>query len=106
MYRGAFVSTKPELDFGDYILAFNRNIERRSGLIHGFLASADTYWAGFKENIPVNKKTVQAIWVNGPVTESVKALAAEHHLTVVPLPSQKKTEQVPKEWLEIRLKNS
>lgn len=60
LYRGAFVSTKPETDFGKYVLVFNRSIERLSHLTHGF-SVGDAYWAGFSRDIPVNQETLNCI---------------------------------------------
>lgn len=60
-YRGAFVSTRPELNFGPCVLAFKRNIERLSELHHGFKANENTYWAGFSQDIPVNDRTLAYI---------------------------------------------
>lgn len=62
VWRGAFVSTKPETEFGKYILVFNRNIERLSSLSRGFSAG-DRYWAGFSQDIPVNEMTLSSILV-------------------------------------------
>ena len=64
-YRGAFVSTRPELNFGPCVLAFKRNIERLSELHHGFnKANENTYWAGFSQDIPVNDRTLAYIILN------------------------------------------
>ena len=59
MYKGAFVSTKPE-KFGPYVFVFGRDIERRTGFAlnnanrkeNGF-AYDMAYWAGFADRLPV-----------------------------------------------------
>ena len=61
LFRGAFVSTRPELGFGNCVLAFKRNIERLSTLGHGFTMGQTTYWAGFSEGIPVDDTTLAYI---------------------------------------------
>lgn len=75
-YRGAFVSTTPEYEFGRYVLAFKRNIERLSPLEHGFTIGQNTYWAGFSQNIPVNDTTLAYIilqtWDDGETAELQK----------------------------------
>ncbi len=76
-YRGAFVSTLPELGFGNYILGFNRNIERLSALEHGFTIGQDTFWAGFSRNIPVSQKTLACVILNSESKEEREALEAE-----------------------------
>ncbi len=58
LFKGAFVSTKPETGFGRCILAFKSNIERLSKLEHGFQAGENTYWAGFSHEIPVTDSTL------------------------------------------------
>jgi hypothetical protein len=61
-FRGAFVSTRPEREFGRCILAFRRNIERLSSLSHGFLIQNNSaYWAGFSHDIPVTDTTLAYI---------------------------------------------
>ena len=57
LFRGAFVSTQPELGFGPCVLAFSRKIERLSALQHGFSIDG-AYWAGFSRAIPVDKNTL------------------------------------------------
>ena len=64
-FRGAFVSNRPELSFGQSILALNRRIERLSPLQHGFTIDRKTYWAGFSQSIPVTEKTLAYIIHNG-----------------------------------------
>jgi hypothetical protein len=63
-FRGAFVSTEPELAFGKCVLVFNRTIERLSRLEHGFTLNETTYWAGFSEDIPVSDTTISCIAIN------------------------------------------
>ena len=58
-YPGAFVSTgEPQINYGDFILCFRRNIERLSPLKTGFKADPSTYYAGFSKPIPVSTKTL------------------------------------------------
>ncbi len=61
MFKGAFVSTQPELSYGNYVLVFRRNIEHMSELQHKSFSWA--YWAGFKKDIPVNEYTLEKILV-------------------------------------------
>lgn len=61
-FKGAFVSTCPELMYGRYVLVFRRNIERLSHLHHR--SKAESVWAGFKGAIPVNKFTLAKVIVN------------------------------------------
>lgn len=64
MYRGAFVSTRPEMGFGPCVLVFRRNIERLSRLEHGFTIDQKTYWAGFSRDIPVTEDSLAYIILN------------------------------------------
>lgn len=64
LYRGAFVSTRPETGFGPCILVFKRNIERLSRLEHGFTMGNRTYWAGFSQDIPVTEESLAYIILN------------------------------------------
>ncbi len=69
IFKGAFVSTRPEFGFGKYILVFNRSIERLSFLENGFenqnRGGLDhPYWAGFSKNIPVTPKTLAFVIVS------------------------------------------
>lgn len=64
LYRGAFVSTRPETSFGPCILVFKRNIERLSRLEHGFTMGNRTYWAGFSQDIPVTEQSLAYIILN------------------------------------------
>lgn len=73
-FRGAFVSTKPEYSFGNYILIFKRSIERLSTLNHGFTLDQDTYWAGFSKGIPVNAYTLACVWLNAVEETSKETL--------------------------------
>lgn len=71
-FRGAFVSTQPE-EFGRYILAFRKNIERLSKLEHGFYIGSSAYWAGFSRDIPVTDTTLAyIILANGDANECEK----------------------------------
>lgn len=76
-YRGAFVSTRPELSFGPCVLAFKRNIERLSSLGHGFTLNQKTYWAGFSRDIPVSESTLAYIILNSQSV--VERQALEQH---------------------------
>lgn len=73
-FRGAFVSTQPEVGFGRCILAFKRNIERLSPLEHGFLAGQNTYWAGFSHDIPVTDTTLAYIILDGGTDRECREL--------------------------------
>lgn len=64
LFQGAFVSTKPERIYGDYVFVFNRSIEWSADLAgnelgqrNGFVLGND-YWAGFAKPIPVNNSTL------------------------------------------------
>lgn len=73
-FRGAFVSTKPELSFGKCVLVFRRNIERLSKLQHGFTINQDAYWAGFSQDIPVAESTLACILVNSHNYQEVESI--------------------------------
>lgn len=76
-YRGAFVSTQPELGFGRCVLAFKRNIERLSSLEHGFTINQNTYWAGFSRDIPVDGNTLAYIILNSRSEEERQTLETQ-----------------------------
>jgi hypothetical protein len=63
-FRGAFVSTLPDLYFGPCVLVFKRTIERLSQLEHGFVKGQEVYWAGFSKDIPVQEDTLAYILFN------------------------------------------
>lgn len=90
VFRGAFVSTMPERDFGNCILVFNRNIERLSPLEHGFQMNGG-YWAGFSHNIPVTASTLESILLDQGTKEQCNDLArrctqwAGREIRVIPL---------------------
>ena len=63
-FLGAFVSTQPEIMYGNCILAFKRNIERLSHLNRGFQVNEYSYWAGFSQDIPVTASTLAYIILN------------------------------------------
>ncbi len=105
-YSGAFVSTKPETGFGNYILVFNRNIERLSHLNHGFSVE-NAYWAGFSHDIPVNAMTLNGILIYnekyGEVFKLQKSYSdwAGQGIEVKPLSQQNSIsgdKEIPKEW--------
>lgn len=73
-YRGAFVSTQPELCFGKCVLVFNRSIERLSKLSIGFILDKKTYWAGFSSDIPVEDNTLAYIILDSKLEEERRAL--------------------------------
>ena len=75
-FKGAFVSTTPELHFGRCILAFKRTIERLSPLEHGFAISSKSYWAGFSRDIPVAESTLAYIILNSRSEEERVELEA------------------------------
>jgi hypothetical protein len=75
-FKGAFVSTKPEINFGRCVLAFRRNIERVSPLEHGFVIDKNTYWAGFSRDIPVEESTLAYIALVNPAEGECSKLEA------------------------------
>lgn len=109
-FCGAFVSTQPELGFGKYVLAFDKNIERLSRLEHGFQFSHE-YWAGFSHDIPVTDTTLACIIVNdteevcSSLREKVK-LWTGRKIDVVPFHDaqtnlrtiQNLNQGIPEEW--------
>lgn len=111
-FKGAFVSTKPEGDYGPCILAFRRNIERLSPLEHGFLANQSTYWAGFSRDIPVNDSTLAYIILSNDNYQKKNELEtsceqwAGRKISVISYDDVKKTLKnvadlnmgIPKEW--------
>lgn len=63
VYKGAFVSTQPEIGFGHCVLGFNRTIERKSSLLKSF-PWFNAHWAGFGKGIAVTKESLSClIWV-------------------------------------------
>jgi hypothetical protein len=80
VYEGAFVSTRPELTYGHYVLGFNRTIESTSDVVTG---EADNmfdfplHWAGFSKAIPVTSKTLEFVAVFDKSVSERNQLAAE-----------------------------
>ncbi|MBI5273734.1 MAG: hypothetical protein HY860_01620 [Chlamydiales bacterium] len=62
-YKGAFVSTVPEIGFGNYIFAFRENIAHNSSLNIGFSVGGFSYWIGFSQGIPIDPSTLAYIMV-------------------------------------------
>jgi hypothetical protein len=69
-YQGAFVSTRPEFNFGRFVLALNRNIEK-TGPVLNAEGNRLSCWAGFAKDIPVNANTLEFVAI------SVKKLSIE-----------------------------
>ena len=59
--RGAFFSSHPEADFGNYVIAMNRTIEKTHQTVVASGIYRGHYWAGFDKDIPITKDTVQFI---------------------------------------------
>lgn len=74
LFRGAFVSSKPETGFGRCILALKRTIERLSPLEHGFQVDQNTYWAGFSRDVPVAESTLAYIILDGGSYQDCQSL--------------------------------
>lgn len=62
LYRGVFVSSKPELHIGAVVFALNRSIE--SGLVLNAQYESDAHWVGFSNSIPVNLNSLEYIAVD------------------------------------------
>ena len=85
-YRGAFVSTLPETDFGTCILGFKKNIEQLSPITRHIPHTAhfrtfrpnntNGHWIGFSEAIPVTDQTLAYIMIDG-TEQQRQALAAQ-----------------------------
>ncbi len=76
-YRGAFVSTEPEITFGNCILAFNRTIERKSAPITSFHWFSNRQWAGFGEGIPVTQDSLSCVIWNPNYSYSQKQMTQD-----------------------------
>jgi len=64
-FKGAFVSTRPEPNYGPYYFAFKKSIEWSSELASGFNPSDfPAYWAGFSQDIPVTEETLAYVIVD------------------------------------------
>lgn len=61
-YKGAFVSSMPELNFGEIVFALNRNIE--TGQVLNARYWLDSHWVGFQKSIPVNWESLEYIAVD------------------------------------------
>ncbi len=73
-FRGAFVSTAPELYFGNYVLAFNRTIERKSSPLvsmGGWLTGK--HWLGFSQAVPVTRESLSGVILVAPNAYASKA---------------------------------
>lgn len=62
LYRGVFVSSKPELHIGAVVFALNRSIE--SGLVLNAQFDSGAHWVGFSNSIPVNVESLEYIAVD------------------------------------------
>ncbi|MCB1136583.1 MAG: hypothetical protein KDK78_09970 [Chlamydiia bacterium] len=110
VFRGAFVSTCPEIQYGRYILVFNRSIEHLSEL-ETSLSFSDFHWAGFSKDIPINSETLHGIYIsNGDERELNKVRKrcteiAKRNILVARLPyaltrpyPASRNLAIPREW--------
>lgn len=65
IYKGAFVSSKPELGYGAVVFALNRSIETGPVLNAKFERRA--HWVGFSSSIPVNLESLEYVAVDHKV---------------------------------------
>jgi hypothetical protein len=117
-YKGAFVSTRPETAFGDFVFVFNRKIESSSPVVFSKMYE-DFHWVGFSKSIPVNKNTLEyvAIKVNTlsekmmKFYEEILSNTAGRKINVIPLDSvseliKKRTAKegvfIPEKWPIVR----
>lgn len=118
-YKGAFVSTKPERDYGRYVIGLNDKIELAQPIDHLF-CNADarkrmTCWIGFSKSIPINSETFEFIAIENPAKGEIERLQKQlSSLTHDPIKiidlkdvdqslMKKKTLEgiaIPKEWFE------
>ena len=90
---GAFISTYPELNWGRYVVAFNRKIEWLSLAINGEGSHTPIpyWWTGLSKDIPVTAETLEFIGIANPTNkEAVRAAEkcakfAKRPIQVVPL---------------------
>lgn len=77
LFKGAFVSSKPELPFGAVVFALNRSIEKGPVLNARFERGA--HWVGFAQSIPVNLDSLEyvAVDLNHFSRNDIPALAAK-----------------------------
>ena len=116
-FQGAFVSTRPEIFWGDVVFALNRKIERNNQVINSEYLQKHLF-AGFDKAIPVNSDTLAYIAVESNIAskyplEEISAFfskIAGSEIPVVPLePVIKLTEHraihggiyVPEEWPQV-----
>ncbi|MBI5273733.1 MAG: hypothetical protein HY860_01615 [Chlamydiales bacterium] len=65
-YRGAFVSTVPEMAmYGNYVFVLRESIAHNSSLTIASNTSDSSYWAGFSQGIPIDPSTLAYIMVGG-----------------------------------------
>lgn len=101
---GAFVSTKPELGFGDFIFVLNQSIERLNPLNTVFQVNGPGFWAGYANPIPVTEETLVKIVINyrgaffEDVIAKIKSLAWEGLVIERFEFSATHTFIVPREW--------
>lgn len=106
-FRGAFVSTMPELFYGNFILVFNRSIERRHPLEHVRLMGGPdpAYWVGYASPIPVTDKTIVKIMIKDHVAdfEAIIAEIEKHAWEGLVIENYKDNTDptfiVPQEWI-------
>ncbi len=63
-FRGAFVSSKPELGYGPVVFALNRSIETIPVLNARFDSVPNSHWVGFASSIPVNLDSLEYVAVD------------------------------------------
>ncbi len=91
-FRGAFVSTLPERQYGDIVFALNRRIEQAGPALHAKFR-AGSHNVGFAQSIPVTLETLEYVAVKSDVlaAHTIEALgkelslAAGREIPVVPL---------------------
>jgi hypothetical protein len=64
IYKGAFVSSKPELGYGAVVFALNRSIETVPVLNARFDHVPGSHWVGFSNSIPVNLNSLEYVAVD------------------------------------------
>lgn len=85
VYKGAFVSTRPELYYGDYILVFNNSIKQHKGEKNRDYSHIDTKpsghkWIAFQERISVNDRHLSHILLAGGARNELEGKKLEQDL--------------------------
>lgn len=60
--KGAFISTRPESAYGNYVIVFKRNIEWFAKVTRAYY-NAQSTWAGFEKDLPITPFTVEKILI-------------------------------------------